>query len=70
MSTNIQANITGGRKLPTRQVCIRYGVSDRTVARWERDKTLGFPRPVIIRGRKFFDEDELTSFDRAQVAQR
>jgi len=56
--------------LPTRQVCRRYGVSDRTIARWERDPDLQFPQPTEIRGRKYYDENSLTAFDRAQAAQR
>jgi predicted DNA-binding transcriptional regulator AlpA len=55
--------------LPTRQVCKRYGVSDRTVARWERDPDLHFPRPVTINGRKYYAESALTAFDRAQATQ-
>ncbi len=68
MST-IHGNITG-RKLPTRQVCDRYGVCDRTVARWENDPALKFPQPTKINNRKYFDEDELTAFDRARAGQR
>jgi predicted DNA-binding transcriptional regulator AlpA len=68
MSTT-QANITG-RKLPTRQVCARYGVSDRTIARWVRDPDLNFPQPTVINGRLYFDDEALTMFDRAQAAQR
>lgn len=64
MSTH--TNLTG-RKVPTRGVCMRYGVCDRTVARWERDEELAFPRPTIINNRKYFDEDELTAWDRAQA---
>ena len=64
----IQASITG-RKLPTRQVCARYGVSDRTIARWVRDPDLNFPQPTVINGRLYFDDEALTMFDRAQAAQ-
>jgi hypothetical protein len=56
-----------GRKLPTRLVCERYNVCDRTIARWERDPNLGFPQPVIINGRKYHDEDRLTDWDRANA---
>ena len=56
--------------LPTRQVCERYGVSDRTIARWERDSDLRFPQPVTINKRKYYSESALTAFDRAQAAQR
>lgn len=58
------------KKLPTRDVCRRYNVSDRTIARWERDPDLKFPRPLVINRRKYFDEFELTAFDRAQVGPR
>jgi DNA-binding transcriptional MerR regulator len=54
------------RKLPTRQVCRRYGVTDRTVNRWERDQKLNFPQPQIINGRKYYAEDGLTAWDRAR----
>ena len=63
-----QANIAS-RKLPTRQVCTRYGVSDRTIARWMRDPELNFPQPTVINGRNYFDDEALTIFDRAQAAQ-
>jgi len=62
--SNIQVT---GRKLPTRQVCALFGVCDRTIARWERDPDLGFPRPTVINGRKYFNEDALTEWSRAQV---
>jgi predicted DNA-binding transcriptional regulator AlpA len=58
------------RLLPTRQVCKRYGISDRTIARWERDPELHFPRPTVINKRKYYAEAALTAFDRAQAAQR
>jgi predicted DNA-binding transcriptional regulator AlpA len=61
-----QAN---NRKLPTRQVCARYGVTDRTIARWMRDPDLNFPQPTVINGRNYFDDESLTMFDRAQAAQ-
>jgi DNA-binding transcriptional MerR regulator len=56
-----------GQKLPTRAVCARYGVSDRTIARWERDAGLKFPQALIINGRKYFSEDDLTAWDRANA---
>jgi predicted DNA-binding transcriptional regulator AlpA len=56
--------------LPTRAVCRRYGVSDRTISRWERDPDLRFPQPVTINKRKYYDASALTAFDRAQAAQR
>ena len=58
------------RKLPTRAVCERYGVTDRTVARWERSPDLKFPAATVINNRKYYDEDQLTDWDRANVGKR
>jgi DNA-binding transcriptional MerR regulator len=57
-----------GQKLPTRLVSQRYGVSDRTIARWERDAGLKFPQALIINGRKYYSEDDLTAWDRANAS--
>ena len=35
------------RRLPTRQVCLRYGVSSRTVRRWEIQKVIPSPDFVV-----------------------
>jgi predicted DNA-binding transcriptional regulator AlpA len=65
--STIQGNVTG-RKSSTRAVCQRYGnKSDRTIARWERDPQLGFPKPIYINGRKYYDESELDAWDRAMA---
>jgi hypothetical protein len=34
-----------------------------TLRRWERDPRLNFPRPLVIRKRKYRDEAELDEFD-------
>jgi len=58
---------SSARKLPTRLVCERYGVSSRTSDRWVRDPELNFPKPTVINGRNYHDEDALTEWDRAQL---
>jgi hypothetical protein len=55
-----------GRKLLTRHLCARYRVSDRTIDRWVRDPRLNFPKPLVINGRRFFDEAEIAAFDAKQ----
>jgi DNA-binding transcriptional MerR regulator len=62
-------NITG-RMLPTRQVCERYGVTDRTISRWERSPELNFPAATVINNRKYFDENSLTDWDRANAGRQ
>ena len=56
------------RKLPDRQVCKRYQVVPRTLARWDANPDLNFPKPLLINGRKYRDEAELDAWDRAQAA--
>ena len=52
--------------LPRRLVSERYLVNPRTIVRWEKDSGLGFPQPIIINGRAYFSEAELTMFDRTR----
>ncbi|MBR1156588.1 MerR family transcriptional regulator [Bradyrhizobium sp. JYMT SZCCT0428] len=61
---------SSSRKLPTRQVCARYGVTDRTIARWERDPELKFPQPTIVNHRKYYDDEQLTCWDRSMAVLR
>jgi hypothetical protein len=39
-----------------------------TLWRWERDPLLGFPPPVVINSKKFFDVDELEAWERKRRA--
>jgi hypothetical protein len=59
---------TTGRKLPTREVCARYLVVDRTIARWIENPELDFPKPTSINGRNYFDEHELDAWDEVMAA--
>jgi hypothetical protein len=57
-------------KLVTRsQVARRYACTSRTIQRWERNPPPGFPMPVAIKGRWYFDESLLDEHDR-QLVQR
>lgn len=59
-----QPNVTGKKYLTTRQVCERYNISDRTVWRWQVDPKMHFPAPMTIKGRKYFNEEDLIAFER------
>jgi len=52
--------------LPSRAVCERYGICDRTLDRWLEDVELGFPTPKRIRTRRYWPEHELDTFDRSR----
>lgn len=56
------------RYLPSPQTAKRYGVSDRTLARWIKDPPAGFPTPIKINGRWYWEEGELESYERALAA--
>jgi len=55
-----------GRKLLTRHLCARYRVSDRTIDRWVADPRLGFPQPLIVNNRRYWEESEIVAFDARQ----
>jgi DNA-binding transcriptional MerR regulator len=50
------------RMLPTRSVCERYNISDRTVDRWLESGIL--PPPVRINGLRYWRQRELEQRER------
>jgi hypothetical protein len=40
----------------------------RTLSRWELDEKLGFPKPTVIRKRRYWREDELIAWERSQAS--
>ncbi len=56
--------------LTSRQVAQRYNVVLRSVDRWVHDPDLGFPKPIKIRDRNYYDEAELDAFDRRRADAR
>ena len=68
MSDDIEQATT--RLLPTRLVCKRYDICNRTLIRWERDPDLRFPEPIVIKTRKYYRDSDLTAWDRANAGRR
>jgi predicted DNA-binding transcriptional regulator AlpA len=64
MDTLNSPNADEGPLLPTRQVCERYHVTDRTIDRWIQDEALGFPQPIMINKRRYFRERRLLDWER------
>lgn len=52
--------------IPTRQVCARYSVSEKTIERWFNNPQLGFPKPILINKRRYYSEAELTVWERSR----
>jgi hypothetical protein len=53
---------------PARFVCERYKIVGRTLSRWEGDENLGFPKPTVIRNRRYWREGELVAWERSQAS--
>ena len=53
--------------LTKRAVAEHYGKVSRTISRWVDDPTLGFPRPIMSRGRHYFSAAAIRAFDRRLV---
>jgi len=60
-------HISEGRFLTGPQVQQRYGISEMTMWRWEQNPELNFPKPMRVGRRKFYREDELTTWERERV---
>jgi predicted DNA-binding transcriptional regulator AlpA len=57
--------------IPDPEVRRRYGgISEMTLWRWDRDPTLGFPKPVRIRNRKYRRLSELRAWEIERAARR
>jgi DNA-binding transcriptional MerR regulator len=54
--------------LPERIVAQRYGKHVRTLRRWDETPGLDFPKPIIIRRRRYRDSDAIAAWERAQAA--
>jgi len=49
-----------------RKVGLRFGKASRTIANWVADETLGFPKPVTIKGRVYFSEAAIEAWRAAK----
>jgi len=52
--------------VPKTNLAIELGVSSRTLSRWQADIQVDFPRPVVIRGRNYFDRVSIETWKAAQ----
>jgi len=60
----------GDSLVPSRLVLQRYLICDRTLDRWIVNKTLGFPKPIVINKRRYWRVAELVGWERARAADR
>jgi hypothetical protein len=50
-------------RLPVRFVATRYGVCLKTISRWSEDVDMQFPRPLYLRGRRYFRGADLLAWE-------
>lgn len=55
-------------RLPSTRVLERYDITRRTLGRWMEDPDLGFPLPITINNRHYFDERALETWERQRAA--
>ena len=58
--------MTAKQYVNTKHVRERYGVTDMTIWRWQKDPNLHFPAPMVINRRKLWDPADLDAFDARQ----
>jgi hypothetical protein len=51
---------------PIRNVAERYNIHVRTIERWIEDPALLFPKPLYIRGRRYFKTAEIQAWEDLQ----
>lgn len=48
----------------TKQLIHRFGISRTTLWNWLKRKDNNFPKPIVINGKKYFDEDEIAEYEK------
>lgn len=53
--------------LPAKEIRAMFNVSTMTIWRWLQDESLGFPKPTVIRNRRYWDAEEMEAFRERMV---
>jgi hypothetical protein len=64
----VPAEASNSKYLPTVKVAERYGRTPRTIEQWLVNQNLDFPRPVYINRFKYWNIDELETWERKRAA--
>jgi predicted DNA-binding transcriptional regulator AlpA len=56
--------------LPAPKVALRYSVTDMTIWRWLHDPALGFPQPIRINRKRFWNISDLEQWERTRATRR
>ena len=56
-----------GALIPKPNLARELGVSSRTLTRWLADIEIDFPKPVVIRGRNYFERASIDAWKTARI---
>jgi hypothetical protein len=62
--------LTNGSLIPAREVWRRYSITSRTLSRWLKRCELGFPRPLVVNGRRYWQLNEIEMWERMRASDR
>lgn len=54
---------TDSQFVPAQKVCLRYGVTFRTISRWLVHPNVQFPKPIYLNGRRYWIEADLQEWE-------
>lgn len=54
--------------IPAKELREIFGVSDMTIWRWLDDKRLNFPRPIVVRRRRYWRKSDIAEFQARNTA--
>jgi hypothetical protein len=52
---------------PARKILERYAICDRTLDRWLKDEKMAFPKPAMIRKRRYFRAGDIAAWEIARA---
>ena len=55
--------------VPARRAWERFGITPRTLSRWVQDERLQFPKPIVIKSRRYWRETDLAAWERTRASQ-
>ena len=70
MSNEIFGSLVPGPAVQERYPIDGKPLSRNSLKRWEDDPDLGFPKPIRLRGKKYWLARELDAFDRRKMSER
>jgi predicted DNA-binding transcriptional regulator AlpA len=53
----------------SKQIKARYDISDMSLWRWLQDEKLNFPKPVVIRARRYWDAEAIDQWEQTRAAE-